>query len=102
MRKGFFGQFGGSLGINSQVEREADRLSVHLLANAGFDPYIAPRFWTSDLGREIGNGIFRNRIYPSANERGELLDLEIRRYLEGGAPSWPGHILANRDVPFAR
>ena len=102
VRKGFFGQFGGDFRINSQVEREADRLSVHLLANAGYDPAIAPDFWTSDLGREIASGVFRNRIYPSATERGALLDREIQRYLRGGAPSWPGHILASRDVPFAR
>ena len=45
VEKGFFGEFGKNQRLNRQVEVEADRMAVHLLANAGYDPAIAPRFW---------------------------------------------------------
>lgn len=94
--KGLGGEFGRDRRLNAEAEIEADRLSVHLLANAGYDPRIAPAFWRGALGRELGGGLFRSRIYASPENRASALEREIADYLSGGAPSWPGHLLAKR------
>jgi Zn-dependent protease with chaperone function len=101
VEKGFFGEFGRNQQLNRQVEVEADRISVHLLANAGYDPAIAPAFWRSKLGRRAGGGILRSSTYPSAEARAGQLEREIAEYMGGAVgPSYPGHLLARRDVPF--
>jgi len=99
--KGLFGEFGANRRRNRAAETEADRLSVHLLANAGLDPAIAPRFWRSEEGRRVDAGIFRSAIYPSPTDRAELMEKEIAEYLpQGRGPSWPAHLLALRDSAF--
>lgn len=101
VEKGFFGEFGRNQQLNRQVEVEADRMSAHLLANAGYDPAIAPRFWRSSLGRRAGGGLLRSSTYPSAEARAQLIEREIAEYIGAGAePTWPGHLLARRDIPF--
>jgi hypothetical protein len=101
VEKGFFGEFGRNQRLNRQVEVEADRISVHLLANAGYDPAIAPAFWRSGFGRRVGGGLRISATYPSAEARARLIEREIAEYIGGGAaPTWPGHLLARRDVPF--
>ena len=75
-------------------------MTAHLLANAGYDPRIAPAFWRSRLGRRAGGGILRSRVYPSSEARAQLVEREITDYLGGGAPSYPGHLLGRRDLPF--
>jgi len=101
VEKGFFGEFGRNRRLNRQVEVEADRISVHLLANAGYDPAIAPAFWRSRLGRRAGGGILRSGTYPSAKARAELVEREIAAYLTGRpGPSAAAHLMAARDVPF--
>ena len=99
--KGLLGEFGRNQRLNRQVEVEADRLSVHLMANAGYDPQIAPAFWHSDAGKSAGSGILRSAAYPSPTQRGEMLAVEIARYLRlGSGTSMPGHLLYLRDIPF--
>lgn len=98
--KGLGGEFGRDRRLNRQAEVEADRLSVHLLANAGLDPAIAPAFWRSALGRRLGGGLFRSRIYPSPEARAQQLESEIAHYLAGGPPSYPGHLLVRRNQPL--
>ena len=101
VEKGFFGEFGRNQQLNRQVEVEADRIAVHLLANAGYDPAIAPAFWRSSLGRRAGGGLLRSSTYPSAEARAGLIEREIAEYIgAGSAPTWPGHLLARRDIPF--
>lgn len=101
VEKGFFGEFGKNQRLNRQVEVEADRMAVHLLANAGYDPAIAPAFWRSSLGRRAGGGLLRSSTYPSPEARATLIEREIADYLGGGsAPSYPGHLLSRRDAPF--
>jgi len=94
--KGFGSEFGRDRRLSAEAEIEADRLSVHLLANAGYDPAIAPRLWRGALGRQLDAGLFRSRIYASPEQRAQSLEREIADYLAGGAPSWPGHLLARR------
>lgn len=98
--KGLGGEFGRDRRLNREAEIEADRLSVHLLANAGLDPAIAPVFWRSALGKQIGGGLFRSRVYPSPEARAQQLESEIADYLAGGPPSYPGHLLAQRTRPL--
>jgi hypothetical protein len=101
VEKGFFGEFGRNRRLNRQVEVEADLISAHLLANAGYDPAIAPAFWRSQLGRRAGGGILRSGTYPSAKARAELVEREIAEHLAGlTGPSFPQHLMARRDVPF--
>ena len=95
-RKGLAAEFGHDRRLNAEAEIEADRLSVHLLANAGYDPQVAPALWRGALGRQLDAGLFRSRIYASPEERASTLQREIADYLAGGAPSWPGHLLAKR------
>jgi Zn-dependent protease with chaperone function len=96
VRKGLGAEFGRDRQLNAEAESEADRLSVHLLANAGYDPRIAPALWRGALGRQLDAGLFRKQIYLSPEKRAEALEREIADYLSGGAPSWPGHLLAKR------
>lgn len=94
--KGIGGELGRDRQLNAEAEIEADRLSVHLLANAGYDPRIAPALWRGALGRKLDAGLFRKQIYLSPEKRAQALEQEIADYLSGGAPSWPGHLLAKR------
>lgn len=101
VEKGFFGEFGKNRRLNRQVELEADRIAVHLLANAGYDPAIAPLFWRTKLGRQAGGGLLRSSTYPSPEARAELAECEIADFLPSGrGPSYPAHLLALRDKPF--
>jgi len=101
VEKGFFGEFGRNQRLNRQVEVEADRLTVHLLANAGFDPQSAPTFWEGALARRAASGL--NLTYPSNSARKVLIEREIADYLPTrSGPTFPGHLLARRDQPFAR
>ena len=56
---------------SKQAERDADRLSLHLLAAAGYDPQIAPRFWR-EHGASMGS-----RGHDSVKKRISLLEAEI-------------------------
>ena len=101
VEKGFFGEFGRNQRLNRQVEVEADRLTVHLLANAGYDPQLAPTFWRSALARRAAGGLNLSTTYPSTEARAALLEREIADYLPTRAgPTYPGHLLARRDLPF--
>ncbi len=101
VQSGFFGEFGRNRRLGREVEVEADLLSPHLLANAGYDPAIAAQFWRSDAGREISHGMFRSRRYPSRESRAEAIEGEIAQYLQGlEGLSMPEHLLAKRDLPF--
>lgn len=96
--KGFFAEFGRNRRLNREAEIEADRMSAYLLANSGFDPWIAPRFWLSPEGRRFDAGIFRSAIYPSRKDRAELIGMEIESfYRSGGAPWVPRYLLERRE-----
>ncbi len=102
VRKGLLGEIGRNQRLNRQVEVEADRMSVHLLANAGYDPGIAPTYWNSATARRF-EGLSLSLTYPTATARSDLIAQEIALYLPLGAgPTWPGHLLALRDRPFAQ
>ncbi len=76
---GMLGQFGKSLSIVRAAEDEADRFSIRLLANAGYDPRIGPEFWRHGKGRSIDAGIFRSPNHGSPRERASMMEDEITR-----------------------
>jgi hypothetical protein len=101
VRKGLLGEIGKNQQRNRQVEVEADRLTPHLLANAGLDPNLAVGFWLSDEGDSIDGGLLPNLAYPTRSARADLIEREIAQYLPARTgPTWPGHLLARRDMPF--
>ena len=78
VNRGFFGQFGKSAGRIKATEIEADRLSVWLMANAGYDPNAAIRFW-SRFGKKYGKGIFSASTHYRWKKRVALLEEEIAK-----------------------
>lgn len=73
--RGLGQQFGRSARLTRATEVEADRLSVWLLADAGFDPDAAARFWTS-YGQRRGGGIFAAPTHPRWRERVRIVSAE--------------------------
>jgi hypothetical protein len=101
VKKGLLGEFGRNRRLNRAAEVEADLLSVHLLANAGIDPRVAPALWRSEFGRGLSGGIFHDRAHPSAEARAEALEREIaEHHLGPGLPSYPEHLLSKRAQPL--
>jgi len=98
--KGLAGEWGRNRRLSRLAEEEADRISVHLLANAGYDPSVAPAFWRSPLGRRAAGGLLRNRIYPAPRLRAEALEAEIAR-LPTARPDLAPDLLSARDLPLA-
>ncbi len=78
VNRGFFGQFGKSAGRIKQTEIEADRLSVWMMKNAGYDPQAAIRFWTR-YGKEHGKGIFSASTHYRWKKRVKLFEEEIAK-----------------------
>jgi hypothetical protein len=78
VNRGFFGQFGKSAKRIKAAEIEADRLSVWLMANAGYDPQAAIRFWTR-YGKQHGKGIFSASTHYRWKKRVRLFEEEIEK-----------------------
>lgn len=78
VNRGFFGQFGKSAGRIRDTEIEADRLSVWLMVNAGYDPQAAIRFWTR-YGKEHGKGIFSASTHYRWKKRVKLFREELAK-----------------------
>jgi hypothetical protein len=97
--KGLLAEFGRNGRLNRAVEREADRLSVHLLRNAGYDPASAPQFWDRH-GGELGGGILRSRVHDSPRDRAALMRLEIAAIPPGAPIPFLPPLLAARDQPL--
>lgn len=88
--------------VNRRAEVEADRMSAHLLANAGYDPMIVPQFWQTPEGIRAGGGAMPSFVYPSQAARAQIVEREIAMFLPSRRePSWPGHLLELRDRSLA-
>jgi hypothetical protein len=68
-----------------QTEIEADILSVSLLANAGYDPNAAVRFWR-DFGPKHAGGILLSRSHPAWRDRLATIERTISA-LEAARPA---------------
>jgi hypothetical protein len=77
-----------------RTEREADRLMPWLLANAGYDPSAAVRFFERWGPRHDG-WIFRARDHDGWDERRDFVAIEIARIealkASGQEADWPRH-----------
>lgn len=75
---GMLSGFGGNVRYFRQTETQADILSVYLLANAGYDPRAAVRFWKA-FGPSKAGGIFRSRSHPAWRDRIATIEAEIAK-----------------------
>ena len=76
VHRGLIEEFGRNACKIREAENEADRFSIWLLANAGFDPSIAPKFWRGK-GRSISGRIFKSSTHDSAMRRADAMDDQI-------------------------
>jgi beta-barrel assembly-enhancing protease len=67
------------------TEIEADKLSVRLLAGAGYDPRVAARFWAR-FGKKTGAGIFATGTHLRTKARVALLEEEAAKLATTEAP----------------
>jgi hypothetical protein len=94
---GMLAGLGGNVRYFRQTELEADILSVALLANAGYDPQAAVRFWR-DFGPKHAGGILRSRSHPAWRDRIATLENAIAG-LGAERPVRPA-ILGSRERPL--
>jgi hypothetical protein len=73
--RGLGKQFGRNARLFRQTEVEADRLSVWLLAGAGYDPAAAARFWTR-FGQRKGRPFVQAGTHPRWRDRVASLEAE--------------------------
>jgi len=66
--RGLGKQFGRNARLFKQTEVEADRLSVWLLAGAGYDPAAAARFWDR-FGQRKGRPLLQASTHPNWRDR---------------------------------
>lgn len=91
VRRGFLGNFGRNARRIRETEIEADRLSVYLMEQAGYDPEAAVRFW-SRFGRR-GLNFLGSPTHPNWRSRIQLIEAEIaaiRRARAAGQAPVPG------------
>ena len=96
---GLLKQIGRNARLFRRTEEDADRLSVHLLRNAGYDPQAAVRFWR-EQGGKIDGGPFRSATHPSAKARAAAIAAEVATLPPAGAPDAAPAVLATRDQPL--
>jgi len=96
--RGLFKGFGRSARLFKKTEAEADRLSVTVLANAGYPPEAAVRYWVT-YGPSLNNGGFGS-THQSWRDRAELIGAEVERVShETQRPIIPAWI-DERDQPL--
>lgn len=78
IQRGLMQQLGRNARLTLETEIEADRLSIWLMANAGYDPAGAIRFWTR-YGKQRGKGIFSAPTHYRWKKRVGLFEEEMAR-----------------------
>lgn len=97
--RGMLRELGRNGRIHRMTEDDADRLGVHLLRNAGWDPQEAVKFWRGP-GARIDGGIFHSRTHSSASKRAELIATEVAALPKGAPIPYRPPVLATRDQPL--
>ena len=99
--RGFLGNFGRNARLIRGTEAEADRLSVHLLDRAGYDPAAAIRFWSRFGPR--GLNFLGSPTHPNWRARIASFEAEIeamrRARAEGREPVPPLAAEVNPTAP---
>lgn len=88
--RGLGKQFGRNARLFRQTEVEADRLSVWLLAGAGYDPAAAARFW-SRFGQRKGRPLLQAGTHPRWRDRVASLEAEAMAIAAARASGRPLH-----------
>ncbi len=88
--RGLGKQFGRSARLFKQTEIEADRLSVWLLAGAGYDADAAARFWTA-FGQRKGRPLVQAGTHPAWRDRVASLNAEAALIAAARASGQPLH-----------
>lgn len=86
VRRGLLRFFGRNARLFRETESEADRLSVHLLDRAGYDPDAAARFWRRFGPRSLGLG---DSTHPAWRQRLAAIEEEARRIRAARAAGTP-------------
>ncbi|WP_088306573.1 peptidase M48 family protein [Novosphingobium sp. B 225] len=97
--QGLLAEFGRNRRLNRRAEDEADRMSLYLLANAGYDWNAAPQFWEG-LGRSWDPGIFRRRDYRSPSARAAVMRHEGNRIMPCCGPVMNDALWRTRAEPM--
>ncbi|MDJ0275635.1 M48 family metallopeptidase [Sphingomonas sp. 2R-10] len=97
--RGLLRELGRNGRIFRSTEDDADRLGVHLLRNAGWEPALAVAFWKGP-GARIDGGIFHSRTHSSAGRRAELIAAEIAALPPNAPVPYLPPVLATRDRPL--
>lgn len=98
VQRGLLAGFGRNVGLFRQTEIEADILSVYLLARAGYDPAIAPRFWR-DFGPKHAGGL-RFRTHPGWRDRAATMEAELPKVAASMRTGAEPAIIASRERPL--
>ncbi|QDX27483.1 peptidase M48 family protein [Sphingomonas suaedae] len=96
---GFASGFGRNVGLFRQTELQADILSVHLLARAGYPADLASRFWQHPVAKGM-SGIFQSRSHPHWKDRLRVMQAEEAKIAAAGAVLPPAPFVAERDLPL--
>ncbi|TPG37970.1 hypothetical protein EAH79_16945 [Sphingomonas koreensis] len=99
VNRGMFKGFGRSARLFKQTEKEADRLSVTLMANAGYDPAAAERYWRT-YGAQLNDHGGFGSTHLAWQKRADLIAAEVARVAKEKQrpiiPDW----LSSRDQPL--
>lgn len=101
IQRGLMQQLGRNARLTLETEIEADRLSIWLMANAGYDPGGAIRFWTR-YGKQRGKGIFSAPTHYRWKKRVGLFEEEIAKLAAAGRDprGWHPPLLAQELAPL--
>ncbi len=101
IQRGLMQQLGRNARLTLATEIEADRLSIWLMANAGFDPAGAVRFWTR-YGKQRGKGIFSAPTHYRWKKRVALFEEEIAKLAAAHRQpeGWMPPLLAETPPPL--
>ena len=101
IQRGLMQQLGRNARLTLATEIEADRLSIWLMANAGFDPAGAVRFWTR-YGKQRGKGIFSAPTHYRWKKRVALFEEEMAKLAAAHRQSegWMPPLLAETPPPL--
>lgn len=97
--RGLLRELGRNGRLFRTTEDDADRLGVHLLRNAGWDPALAVNFWRGP-GARIAGGIFYSRTHSSPARRAGLIAQEIAALPPNAPIPYRPPVLATRDHPL--
>lgn len=92
--------FGRNMSLFRRAEIEADILSVHLLARAGYPLDLAKRFWP-EAGSKIMSGMIRSRSHPPIRDRATIMQAEASRIVAAGGNALPPTFYDERKVPLS-